>query len=1010
MTASGWEEYLRWNQAIAEVVYPEGSEAIPTYMDLEAPELRRIAELANHVGSDPRKALSGAVRRITVDGAGHFRLSPVVDSTKLWMREEHKQPPPCLAFLAVTVLAAEDMGNSREDLASHAYYARLARLLGLRDDDPILRQQYTKHAEYLWRSLNTWLEDLNGERGLPTAYALTHRYVGLPMSQALVREGDRRKFPLMFAQFGLSPGMQLAPGDLIRYLDHWLTTEGSPATSSLRRLWTRTASQERIAAVAAVELANWDGVIQGAAPVTATTLWSRALVVANLRTGFTNSSLDISLGLRPLTSDMDGQMEVLSTQGSWLPITFSPGTAGLWRTAYSETIDFHSMLEGMVRIRHAGDEDGTEYKHFPRTVIPLVYDELQSAFVESERLQLGVDSLLLVRGVAQTKVKTAVVETVQQILNEAARPGFQRVEQLPGVPEGWVLFKDVQLFAAPTNTSLNELLPLARNQLTIAGGLRIPSRIRKWSTLDPPEVRATAQSESHLRVVLTEASSDQVIWEWTSHSGVLVGRLRDIELTDGDYQVALFIGSRNNPVQQASIRLRSSDNVDVLWSDTPRLTYGLRNPLGSISASSNDDDIRVDGMVVTGEAKVVPTIRASSEVIWTADRPASTRSTIQIGTPDPKSCIVTGAHHIQLPPYLGGHQPRFIEGVCKYCGLVKRYPGWMRRNRWQGKNRSAVTSAVEVSHLTAVAEESGPNWDAALDALMHLGGGPISTLESIALQLEGSSLFVDNFVRRLEALGHIAVERNPDDGWRPMRWNISPSCLAQSSDGAYRLVGFWPPKLRNRFLKRVSESDGQLMTAPPVGCPTRISIAGVALEDVELLSADDAEVSIIDAAGSRILQALPRLSAVAQGLPRIPMPGFQSAERFDLGTAAWCPTGDPFTPGAYRLRRGFETKYICRSEADVEADVAALAPVYLCKHLAANMQGKTLASYNAQRRSVILPQGCNLPILYGRALVAISGSLPVPTELEVKSPKRVCIAYHNVDGDAADLLFTLLTT
>jgi hypothetical protein len=90
--------------------------------------------------------------------------------------------------------------------------------------------------------------------------------------------------------------------------------------------------------------------------------------------------------------------------------------------------------------------------------------------------------------------------------------------------------------------------------------------------------------------------------------------------------------------------------------------------------------------------------------------------------------------------------------------------------------------------------------------------------------------------------------------------------------------------------------------------------------------------------------------------------------------------------------------------------MAAVAPVHLCKHLAANTRGKSLASYSAQSRIVVLPQGCNLPILYGRAVVAMSGCLPARKTVAAKDRKRTCLAYTDVDRDAADLLFTLLTT
>ncbi len=982
-------------------------------MDMEVSELRAIAERVGYFGDDPRGALAAAVRAVTAGANGNFSLESLEVRTKRWLSSKTKrpEPPPCLAFLAVTALAAEDMGTSEEDIAGHAYYARLAKLLGRDKDDHSVRQQYAKFAEFLWRCLNRWLEDLDGERGIPTAYALTHRYVGLPVSQALVREGDRRKFPAMFAQFGLSPGMQIAPEDLVGYLSHWLSGDGSPASSYLRRLWGRQAARERIASVAAVELANWDGVLVDGSVLSAAgnSLATRSVVVANLRTGFLNSSLDISLGLRPLSVEMDGQMEVRSTDGSWLHIVFSPGTAGLWRTSYSETVDFGSMLEGVVRIRHAGAEGGVEYKHFPRTVIPLVYNELQSAFVETERLELGVDSLLLVRAVVQTHVKTNVVEEVQGLLEESARPGFQCVDDLAGLPSGWVLFKDVQLFGAPNTKRLNELVPLARDQLTVAGGLRIPSRIRKWSTLSPPEIRAAVQSEPCLRVTLTDGATDEAISEWRSDTGVLVVPLAGCHLQDGDYRVSLFTGDSSNPLQQASIRLRSSSDVDVAWANAPRLTYRFADPRGVASASEAgaDEGWFVDGMTADGHCCVDSTVRASGKVIWSSVRIPAKRSTIQIGTPDPSSCIVTGAHYMLLPTWFGDkNTAKFIDGECKSCGLVKRYPSWPGK-KWKTTAFACSDATVEVRALEAVDPRLGPDWDVALDALMHLGGGSINSLESIALQLEGSSLFVDNFIRTLEALGHIAVER--DNQWRAARWEISPSCLAQTTGGSYRFTGFWPSALVDGVVERVGKHGARVSVDRDAVGPSTCAVSE--LRDAADMTVVDPSISVVDQSGPRMLEVLPRLSTVAESLNRTPMPSFQTAERFEVSSASWAVTGDPFVPGAYRLRRGFETLYLFRTVDDVAAGTAAIAPVHLVKHLAANNLGTTLVSYQRKIQTILLPQGSELPGLYGRAVVAMSGHLPVTKKLSLKhGPQRRCLTYCDIEPDSADLLVTLLAT
>ena len=90
---------------------------------------------------------------------------------------------------------------------------------------------------------------------------------------------------------------------------------------------------------------------------------------------------------------------------------------------------------------------------------------------------------------------------------------------------------------------------------------------------------------------------------------------------------------------------------------------------------------------------------------------------------------------------------------------------------------------------------------------------------------------------------------------------------------------------------------------------------------------------------------------------------------------------------------------------------AALAPVHLVKHLAANDIGKTLVSYQKKIETILLPQGSDLPGLYGRAIVAMSGHLPVSKKFSLKDgPKRICLTYTDIESDSADLLVTLLAT
>lgn len=356
---------------------------------------------------------------------------------------------------------------------------------------------------------------------------------------------------------------------------------------------------------------------------------------------------------------------------------------------------------------------------------------------------------------------------------------------------------------------------------------------------------------------------------------------------------------------------------------------------------------------------------------------------------------------------MGDKAQRMVEGECKYCGLVKRYPGWLRRSRQSGskpyENRDSTT-VVTVADLPAVVKEP-VNWDGALDALMHLGGGSYASLQSVATQLEGSALFVDTFARRLEALGHISIERN--ERWQPVRWEISPSCLAREKGTHHRIAGFWPP---NKIDELIEAGDAaSVHVVAQSNCPTATFLSGIG-EREALRIKEGESATVVHNAGNGILETLPRLSEVAAALPRVPMLGFDSAESFDLKTASWIPTGDPSQSGAYRIRRGFEVVYLFRSSADLVSGHASITGVHLAKHLAANAIGKTFAIYFSTRGELFTPRGCELPGLYDRAAVSFSGELPAPKKLMIAGNARNCLSYSAISQASADLFVTLLTT
>ncbi|MGB3762194.1 MAG: hypothetical protein WA966_03155, partial [Ornithinimicrobium sp.] len=454
-------------------------------------------------------------------------------------------------------MAAEQM-QAGTDMASNNYYGRLFPLLEV----PEARQQkliidYRSTAESIWGSLNAWLEAWEGERGVPTAYAIGGmRLIGLPMSQAVVRRHDRNGLHHVFEAEGLPPGFRMGGPDMELALDPYATRTPSPLSSNLRRLWTLPAARERIVQAACLELEAWTG--GGAQDDLGPRMARSTRLLAYVRT-FPRQAVEFNLALpadsvvtRARFMGPDGPIEVPTT----------PASAGTVRLASTGALSAESLL-GDVLEGTLGEEQ-RPIERRPRRIVPLRWDELQGCFVETERVALGEDNVVL--AMADTRAR------LERHLTQCARPGWEVLEDVAGVPHGWILVRQVQVVGAPDGQPHVELLPLvprARTSLTLRGGFVLPGRLRKWSSLAPPEVVALASGASRVTVKVFEGSrlapEDELVSE-SSEGELTIVSVESHDLDDGEYTVAMYVDSEKRPSSTATMRLRSADsplfNVD----------------------------------------------------------------------------------------------------------------------------------------------------------------------------------------------------------------------------------------------------------------------------------------------------------------------------------------------------------------------------------------------------------------------------------------------------------------
>lgn len=1034
-TTDRWGPYDRWNAAIAEVVYGTEAAGLPAFLDMDDEVLQRAGRAMREPDGDPRASVIAAVNQsLNAPDAPSGVFGGHLERLRRW-RSDSGEPPPIIALLSVLCIAAEDMRDA-DGFAANNYYNRLMPLFGVMTgaDKNRVVNTYRRSSRYLWESLNSWLDSLRGERGLPTAYAYGHAHVSLPMSQALVRAADRDKLGEFFVELGLESRARLSPHDMELLLGGWINRAQSPASSQLRALWKRSGARERIAEVACQLLESWEAPSAVAASDrtmgrtrAASTLRVRAL----LRT-FPSATLELNL----TGAHVDGERLVHLVEpqsgadiGPAFELVDLPD--GQWQLARIEQMDALSVIEGHI---HLGHPSGRIFERRPRRVVPLKKDYLSQAYVEVERLGLGEDGLLL--------CQSALAPTVRVALEKVARPGFREPSPPPAdCPAGWSVFADVQVLAplpgqGPTSDvnwplDLNVLFPLATSQLVLAGGLQLPGRLRRWSSLAPPEIRVAVDGAEAVEVVVARVGREHdevTLIERRVDQAAVVVPLLDAGLPDGDYDVranAITGNGRSQVRHVIRLRLRSgSAPSPVPPGQSLRAHVFAATPLCALTTADWDGQMEaLRGVTLVGavqgrEAAPFLTASIGTPSWWTHRQDPSKRAALgraarpagrMLAAATSQDCFRTGAHVLELPTFYGRSSGSTIDGVCRHCGLVKRFPARYRaRSDGRRPSDDAVRPpSLDVSAVVPVDKTGAVDPDVALDALCHDIAGPAAWFEQVALQVEPSQLFVDRFLRALEGLAYIDVTRDVRT-LRPIAWEVVPPTLAGLHRGEWVLVG----ARSNRFLHEldaVAAEAGISLSHQPQGlaAPDRIALDAcsteVARAVADLVTARSGIlIDVVPDAARVVASALPPLGEVIDAMPRQGMVGAAGVRRWDTVTARWQTTTDAHVPGAYQLF-GATTIYCLRDEADVAAGTMRRLDARLVKHAASLAQGGTpLVGYDSATETLYLPLGADLPGLYARAAVLCGARLPVEDE------KQRIVRYGGVPSDVAEHLSALL--
>lgn len=990
---AAWSRVEEWDRAIEKTMLSGQYAGRPVYLDLEEDELATIARELDPEPEEPRQAMIEDVSAVLALDRRRW-LGPAVARLEQWERSGADGTPPILAVLGVLILAAEGMRED-EHMAAHNYYGRLCvDVLGLTlDDRNRIAAGFRKDASRLFEALNEWLDREEGARGLPTATPgrATNRYVHYPVSQALLRLGDRERLFEFFAYYGLTPGSALPVGDLARLLADYASRGASRLGANLTGIVQSSRdSLLRLSEVVAAELESWDGTTSGGGE-------SDDLVdVADLRlaaslAGFPKRSLRLSLLTQSdrdaarWTTDEKTADSLGSTSGSLRKL----GTG--WQLV---EVDEQPVWSAVLTRNVTVDVEGTELMRRPRRVVALRQDDTLSRWVEVERVSAGEDAMLLVVDDA--------CELVAQALEECARPGWRQEVDVPGLPPRWTAFLQVQIMGTPSsqNRDLAPLVASAQGSLTLGAGLRLPGQPRRWHRDSPPEVRLSLADHEevvlHVLPLRGDAADSERVRSWDL-PGIAIVPLADAGLPPGDYAVRVREPETDDPIVSATLRLRDGSQLAVsrIGSDPLDLGHRLNSPRLGVSAETVDGDALRGGLI---EARLWETLRAThaqearrlSDVPgWVLERrepsqPELVEQDEESALPD---CFITGAHYYVLPPATRGRpSSRLIEGRCSYCGKRDYWPSKpVKKGHWARRRRELIaglTSSASVRDMRGVEHEQGVSADVILDALTHLRDGSASDLNTV-VRAGLDALHAAQLVRDLQALGHLEIER--DDELQPVAWRVAPSALSvlpapDHETGRERvtavLTGARPPQLLDALAEAIARTGITLeRSEQPRPAPMRIAVTGpveAIHETAGLVEAERWPLKVSMGAAFAAVRLMPPLREVIARLPTARPPGRARVRRLDLRAVRWNDTPAMSAPGVYRVDLGYRSYQCLRTEQDITNGVTRTGPQELVKHAAAAALGREpLCSYHEGELST--PSLIGLPGLLERAAVLCSG-------------------------------------
>jgi hypothetical protein len=451
------DEYLRWNKILFTRFIAVGAQA---RIHLAVSPRLLAAALADETGE--RVAPPEAERRLAEAVKMVYRTHVVGSSARLRILRRCSRAdglPLCVAFLALSVLAAHKM-HSDQEASSGAYYFRLASLLDAERVAGDLPKDFrTEEFASLWHFLADWLAKTKSLSLVLPEADVQRRYIAYPLVHVPLRQLDLDKLPLFFDWAGYSPETAVSPERVADDLRRWGQSYGLLSDAGKDALL-----DDRLPAVVAQVQSELRA-------------WNRLLPVAR---GVQHVQVEILLE----PAGRRSRLLFLAPRREGYPQVFRAGEIELtggesWYDPLELCVDSSDVLLHGFSWASEGDPMRVLYRA-PMRVAVLAPNSDYSGFVS--RSNMPKDTLCAVL------CHEAAVESVRAYLAGIC-DSSPRALQENGFPREWRLFSKIRAVRIPESVP-GELRPLdvaSQTDIIPVGGLRLGSQWA-WMEGTPPRV------------------------------------------------------------------------------------------------------------------------------------------------------------------------------------------------------------------------------------------------------------------------------------------------------------------------------------------------------------------------------------------------------------------------------------------------------------------------------------------------------------------------------------------